>query len=468
MASLNKLVVNLSANTAKFDKSMKRSQASIKRMTSSVIRLAGAYVGLRSAKAAIDLARTQAKAEKVLAATLKATGEAAGFSFSQLTRYAAELQKVTNFGDETTISAMAMLSTFKNIKGDVFKTAVEQAMDLTEVFGGGLQDNIKLLGLALNNPIKGMDRLIRKGVELSETEKARVRQLQSQGDLLGAQAVILEAIAGQVGGAARAAADDVTQLANAWGDVGETAGGVLSGLIIPHIQSSIGWLEAIITVVQNFGLVWESIRTRVSLFFVSMGAEAMHFAENWKLVFGNIADVAKTVFSNMASNASRLFSALWKSIRSGFQDEFRFEWGDVLEGVQAKPLPARAKGPLERGLEATLEDQRTQLDRAFEGDIEKARRAPDVPTGLAARRPTGDTDAAAAGSVTSGKKFAGAMAQGTQDAYSAIINATGNKQTEKMGQIVKNGDEANGTLKDILKAIEGGGYVSVSSFGPGL
>ena len=89
MASLNKLVVNLSANTAKFDKSMKRSQASIKRMTSSVIRLAGAYVGLRSAKAAIDLARTQAKAEKVLAATLKATGEAAGFSFSQLTRYAA-------------------------------------------------------------------------------------------------------------------------------------------------------------------------------------------------------------------------------------------------------------------------------------------------------------------------------------------------------------------------------------------
>jgi len=67
-----------------------------------------------------------------------------------------------------------------------------------------------------------------------------------------------------------------------------------------------------------------------------------------------------------------------------------------------------------------------------------------------------------------GKTFAGAMAQGTQDAYSAIINATGNKQTEKMGQIVKNGDEANGTLKDILKAIESGGYTSVSSFGPGL
>jgi len=80
-----------------------------------------------------------------------------------------------------------------------------------------------------------------------------------------------------------------------------------------------------------------------------------------------------------------------------------------------------------------------------------------------ARERIGDRNGEAAG-----RKFAGAMAQGTQDAYSAIINATGNKQTEKMGMIVKNGDEANGTLKDILKAIESGGYTSVSSFGPGL
>ena len=41
---------------------------------------------------------------------------------------------------------MAMLSTFKNIKGDMFKDAVEMAMDLTETFGGSLQENILLMG----------------------------------------------------------------------------------------------------------------------------------------------------------------------------------------------------------------------------------------------------------------------------------------------------------------------------------
>ena len=437
-------------------------------MTSSVVKLAGAYVGLRGAKAAIDLARTQAKAEKTLAATLKATGEAAGFSFSQLTRYAAELQKVTNFGDDTTISAMAMLSTFKNIKGDVFKDAVEMAMNMSTVFGTDLQSSIVQIGKALDDPIKGVTALKRVGVSMSQDELDRIRRLQEQGRILEAQRVIMVALAGQVGGAARAATDDVTQLGNAWGDVGEAAGGALSGLMLPQIQNAIGWLEAVILVVQNFGLVWESIRTRVALFFVSMGAEAVHFAEQWKTVFGNIAEVAKGVFLNLANNASRLFSALWKSISSGFQEEFQFQWGDVLEGVETKPLPARAKGPIERGLEGMLADQLAQLDRLFEGDIDRALAGPNAPAALAARRPA-DDDAgagpAAAAATSAGKKFAGAMAQGTQDAYSAIINATSNKQNEKLGQVVANGHQTNATLADILDELKSGRIGFVASFG---
>jgi len=114
-------------------------------------------------RAALDAYAIQEKAERRLESVVRATGGAAGWSSDQMKQYAAELQKVTTFGDETTISAMAVIATFKEIKGKEFARATELAMDLSTVMGTDLKSSSMQLAKALNEPAKGMLMLGRAG-----------------------------------------------------------------------------------------------------------------------------------------------------------------------------------------------------------------------------------------------------------------------------------------------------------------
>ena len=122
-----------------------------------------------------NLARDQLKEERKLEAVLKATGHAAGYSADQLKRMAADLQAVTNFGDETTISAMAVLATFRQIRGDVFREAIESAQDLSAVMGQSLQSSIVMIGKALNSPKESLTALSRAGITFSEQQKEQIK-----------------------------------------------------------------------------------------------------------------------------------------------------------------------------------------------------------------------------------------------------------------------------------------------------
>jgi len=174
-----------------------------------------------------NLARDQLKEERKLEAVLKATGHAAGYSADQLKRMAADLQAVTNFGDETTISAMAVLATFRQIRGDVFREAIESAQDLSAVMGQSLQSSIVMIGKALNSPKESLTALSRAGITFSEQQKEQIKLLQESGDLMGAQRIILAELRSQFGGAARDLVDPLTQLKNTLGDTGEELGKIL-------------------------------------------------------------------------------------------------------------------------------------------------------------------------------------------------------------------------------------------------
>ncbi|MHC4406553.1 MAG: hypothetical protein ACYTG0_43565, partial [Planctomycetota bacterium] len=79
---------------------------------------------------------------------LKATGGAAGFSAGELNKFAGELQKVTTFGDETTIQMMAVLATFKQISGPVFKDTVRVIQDMSVVLGQDMRSAAIQVGKA--------------------------------------------------------------------------------------------------------------------------------------------------------------------------------------------------------------------------------------------------------------------------------------------------------------------------------
>jgi hypothetical protein len=370
---------------------MKRSQAAIGSMRKSVLRLAGAYISLRSIGSVTSAAREQIRSERKLAAVIRATGGAAGFSLEQMKEYASELQNVTNFGDEATLSAMGILATYKNIKGDMFKLAVERAMDIAETFGGDLESNINLMGKALNDPIEGMSALKKKGVVLSAQDKVRVRQLQLQGDLLGAQKILMAEIAGQVGGVARRVADPITQMGDQWSDIKEKLG------------------QGILFVVQPF---------------THAITEGLKQANWWMDKLGKSVKNALGPMEKMTLKWERVVWAL-KLIKD-LQPWF---W---IQG------PADFFPP---GVGIGKNGKAGGKDGAGDGP--------------------GDGVA----DLPAGQKFAGAMLRGTQQAYSTILNATSNKQNQKLDMVVANGNESNAILKNIERNTNAGQPAIVPNLG---
>jgi len=172
-------------------------------------------------------ARESINAEKQLNAVLKSTGGAAGMSAQELKDLAGSLQKVTNFGDDATIQGESLLLTFTRIGKDVFPRATETMLDMSQSLGQDMKSSAIQLGKALNDPIAGVSALSRVGVSFTEQQKEQIKVLQESGDMMGAQTIILDELAKEFGGSARAMADPTIQMANAFGDLKEVVGGVI-------------------------------------------------------------------------------------------------------------------------------------------------------------------------------------------------------------------------------------------------
>lgn len=177
---------------------------------------------------ATRLASEQERVEVKLAAVLRATKGAAGLTAKELGTMARELQRVTTFGDEAILGAQGILATFTKIGRDVFPQATETMLDMATVLGQDLKAGAIQLGKALNDPITGATALRRVGVSLSEQQQDLIKDLVGSNDLLGAQRVILDELAVEFGGTARAMTETfggaIDQTKNAWGDFMEKVG----------------------------------------------------------------------------------------------------------------------------------------------------------------------------------------------------------------------------------------------------
>lgn len=251
MAKLAELYTELTVRDRKFKAGMKGARSSIAETAASLKSFAAtAAKSLLAATAAVGgliyLLGRQEKAEAKLAATLKATGNAAGFTAEQLKKQAAALQQVSTFGDEAIIDMQAMLATFKQISGPEFKAATEAILDMATVMDQDLKSTVVQVGKALNDPILGVTALRRVGVQLTAQQEKQIKTFVELGDVVSAQKVILGELAGQFGGAARAQAETFTgsikQLGNTLGDIGEE----IAKVFVPYLQEVGGWLKDIL------------------------------------------------------------------------------------------------------------------------------------------------------------------------------------------------------------------------------
>lgn len=248
--------------TAKQEKRLAAEQKKRQQIQRALIAAGVALVAreaLQFAKESVELAQIQAKAEAQLATAIQSTGGAAGLSSRELKDLASSLQSVTNFGDEATIQAEALLLTFKEIGSDVFPDAIKAILDTATAMDQGLQPTTIQIGKALNEPIEGLSALRRVGIQFTDAQEDLIRSFVEAGDKASAQRIILQELNSQFGGSAEAAREadgGVVALGNSFGDFQEQV-----GFLIKDLNELFGVTEGLIGVFDSLGAGLRGLRS---------------------------------------------------------------------------------------------------------------------------------------------------------------------------------------------------------------
>lgn len=134
---------------------------------------------------------------------LQNTGNAANTTAEDFKSFADELQDSTGRAAEEILAVGANLASF-GFENEIFYSSIRLANDMSAAWGGDLRSSLEGLGRALDDPINGFAMLQKRGISLTETQAATVKQLVEANKEFEAQAFIIETLAEQVGGAAEA------------------------------------------------------------------------------------------------------------------------------------------------------------------------------------------------------------------------------------------------------------------------
>ncbi len=271
MASAGNIFVKLGLKGRnKFAADMRRARKStdkefvkpVKKSMAGITKSIGAIPGLLAAagvtmflRDSVRLFQSQEQAIAKRNAVLESTGYAAGFTSQQLDQMASSLQKVTTYGDETTIAMQAVLLTFKQIGGKQFEKAQELILDMAKTLNMDLKSAALQVGKALNDPVLGVSALSEAGIQFTEDQKNMIKAMVKANDIIGAQTVILGELESQFGGVARAVAltrsGQLEQMANAYGDLKEQIGGLILKLTSPGVKEALGALTELNTLLSS-------------------------------------------------------------------------------------------------------------------------------------------------------------------------------------------------------------------------
>lgn len=139
-------------------------------------------------------------------AILRATGQASGQTAESIRQMSREIALGTLASVQGVESAAQKLLTFRSVTGETFRRTIELSQDLAAVGFGTVESAAVQLGKALEDPQQGLTAMRRIGVSFTEGQREMILALQASGRELEAQAIILDGIEQQVGGAGAAEA----------------------------------------------------------------------------------------------------------------------------------------------------------------------------------------------------------------------------------------------------------------------
>jgi len=172
--------------------------------------MAGAFAGVSISSTITKFIQETINAEQEqaqLAAVLKSTGEAAGWTQQQLNDMADAMAKSSTFSAGEINQAQTRLLSYTGIVGKQVPQAMQAVIDMAARMGMDLNQSAETIGKALDVPSKGLTALSKQGFRFTDDQKKLVEQLEKTGKTAQAQGIILEALESSYGGAAKAARD---------------------------------------------------------------------------------------------------------------------------------------------------------------------------------------------------------------------------------------------------------------------
>ena len=181
--------------------------------------------GMKFIKNLTDAYGIQQDAIVELESALKSTGDYTPTLSQEMQDLASQLQSVTTYGDEATLSAAAMLQSLADLSGEGLKQAIPLVQDLAAGMGIDLKVAASLVGKTLGSTTNAMSRY---GIvlDMTGTKSEKLAELQEQiNQKFGGRAV---ALAGTYTG-------KMTSLKNAYSDLQESMGAIIADRMEPMI-----------------------------------------------------------------------------------------------------------------------------------------------------------------------------------------------------------------------------------------
>ena len=223
-----------------------------------------------------------------------------------------ELQNTTIYSDEMVLSAESMMLRFENINANIFPDAIRLSADLASSLGIELPAAARLVGMALDDPEKGIGRLNTAYRIFDDAQMSVIKNMAASGDLAGAQALIMQGLTEKFGGAAVAIGETFAgKLAiakNALDDFKEAIGAPFMEMLKLVFDKFTDFMHS--DTIQNiikFFEDWAMLIKATGDPLASLGTAMKNF-EDLVPIFGDISQVI-FLFTTASQNGAGAFNA---------------------------------------------------------------------------------------------------------------------------------------------------------------
>lgn len=244
---VGQLVYTISGESKELEVSLGRAKkhtSDFAKFVKSAVGIGGAVIAFRSlVNIGKDLVKSyaeQEQSEAALAAAIRATGGDVGQLMGQYTDFASRIQRVTTVGDEVTLGLLQQARSF-GVAEENMEEATQGAIGLSKAFGIDMNTALRGVALAYEGNFAQLSRYI-PALRGAKTDAERMAIVQKN---MAAGFEIAKA-------EAQTGAGTMAQLSNAFGDLKEIGGQLLTetlvpllNFVLPKLQELAEWISEV-------------------------------------------------------------------------------------------------------------------------------------------------------------------------------------------------------------------------------